>query len=323
MKRFRQSPKMQPSFCSTQSCFSLVSGDRVSTDSLTISDTYRTKTAPTHCPENAATAVPAFWNSSDLQARELLQAKAPVESVWDSGTKFPSISPMHRPCVQRQGTLPSPPPQPKTPIIAVASTMRATPRNVTITPTPTQDTHHCRSIDHVCNVKERYHHPPPQPKTPIIAVASTMRATPRNVTITPHPNPKTPIIAVASTMRATPRNVTITPTPTQETPIIAVESTMRATPRNVTITPTPTQDTHHCRSIDHVCNVKERYHHPHPNPKTPIIAVASTMRATPRNVTITPTPTQDTHHCRSIDHACNAKERYHHPHPNPRHPSLP
>ena len=67
-------------------------------------------------------------------------------------------------CVQRQGTLPSPPPQPKTPIIAVASTTRATPRNVTITPTPTQDTHHCRSIDHACNAKGRYHHPHPNPR---------------------------------------------------------------------------------------------------------------------------------------------------------------
>ena len=140
-------------------------------------------------------------------------------------------------CVQRQGTLPSPPPQPKTPIIAVASTMRARPRNVTITPTPTQDTHHCRSIDHVCNVKERYHHPPPQPKTPIIAVASTTRAT----------------------------------------------------PRNVTITPTPTQDTHHCRSIDHVCNVKERYHHPHPNPWTPITCVASTQQK-PKKTHFVPRP---------------------------------
>ena len=57
--------------------------------------------------------------------------------------------------VQRQETLPSPPPQSKTHIIAVASTMRATSRNVTITPTPIQDTHHCRSIDHACTVKER------------------------------------------------------------------------------------------------------------------------------------------------------------------------
>ena len=158
-----------------------------------------------------------------------------------------------------------------TPIIAVASTMCATPRNVTITPTPTQDTHHCRSIDHACKRQGTLPSPPPQPKTPIIAVASTMRAT----------------------------------------------------PRNVTITPTPTQDTHHCRSIDHVVQRQGTLPSPPPQPMTPIIAVASTMCATSRNVTITPTPTHDTHHCRSIDHACNAKERYHHPHPNPRHPSLP
>ena len=53
-------------------------------------------------------------------------------------------------------------------------------------------------------------------------------------------------------------------------------------------------------AIDHACNVKE----PHPNPRHPcIITVASTMRATSRNVNITPTPTQDTHHYRSINTA--------------------
>ena len=170
-----------------------------------------------------------------------------------------------------QGTLASPPPPPKTPIIAVAATMCATSRNVTITPSPPQDTRHCRSIDHVVQRQGTLASPPPQPKTPVIAVASTMRAT----------------------------------------------------SRNVTITPTPTQDTHHCRSIDHVLQRQGTLESPTPEPKTPVIAVASTMRATSRNVSITPTPTQDTRHCRSIDHACNVKERYHHPHPTPRHPSLP
>ena len=100
-------------------------------------------------------------------------------------------------------------------------------RKVSITPTPTQDTHH----------------------RPCVQRQGTLASPPAH--------PKTPVIAVASTMCATSRNVSITPTPI-ETPVIAVASTMSATSRNVTITPTPTQDTHHCRSIDHVCNVKER-----------------------------------------------------------------
>ena len=111
--------------------------------------------------------LPSPWVASTLceHTRQLVQERctrhysdgsAPLE-LWNKKRQI---------WVQRQGTLPSPPPHPKTPIIAVASTMCATSRNVTIAPTPPQDTRHCRSIEHVCNVKERYHHPHPNPRHP-------------------------------------------------------------------------------------------------------------------------------------------------------------
>ena len=60
------------------------------------SNTYRTKADLSECRESLAKAVPAFWNSNDLQQKEVVPAKAQVECGWDNWTTCPSINPMHQ-----------------------------------------------------------------------------------------------------------------------------------------------------------------------------------------------------------------------------------
>ena len=116
-------------------------------------------------------------------------------------------------------------------------------------PTPSHD---LRSTDHVCKFKERYH-PHPTPPHPMTCVAPTMCASSRNVII---PTPPNPMTCVAPTMCASARNVII-PTPPHPNPMTCVAPTMCASARNMML-----------RSTDHVCKFKERYH-PHPTPPQP------------------------------------------------------